>query len=346
MPAPARRITGVDAARALAVVGMVMVHIGPFPVPVDDLLSLGYSTSHGKASILFVLLAGVGVSLLAQRVGTGALARRLLFRAAVLLPLGLALHVLPTRVAVIIQYYAVYFVVALAASLLRDRALLVLSIGLVVAGPVLYLGAQMTWPEWFEGAADTPVTQPLRLLRALVLTGYYPALTWAPPLLFGLWLGRRELRSPPVRLRLLAGGALVAALAYLSSEVLTTAFAPVRPETWRQLLVSSAHSDMPLAITGAAGVATAILGLTLIVADRLPRLSWPLVATGQLALTIYVGHLLVLAVAPELLLRGTVEDAWLSILRFALVVVALATLWRLRFARGPLEGLLALPFRR
>lgn len=328
----AGRITGVDAARAVAIVGMVMVHIGPFPVRGDDALSVAYRTSHGRASILFVVLAGVGVSLLAPRVGTASLARRLLFRAAVLLPLGLALQLLPTRVAVILQYYAVYFLIAFAASLLGDRALLGLALGWVIAGPVLYLAAQERWPDWFPGDA---ITRPLGVVRGLLLTGYYPALTWAPPILFGLWLGRRDLRSPQVRRRMVLGGVLVAALAYGASAVL--------PD--RELLVATAHSDMPLAIVGATGVATAILGLTLIAADRLPRLSWPLVATGQLALTVYVGHLLVLAVAPALLLRDSVAGATLSILRFALVVGVLATLWRLRFARGPLEALLALPFR-
>lgn len=332
----AGRITGVDAARAVAIVGMVMVHIGPFPLVGDDALSISYRTSHGRASILFVVLAGVGVALLAPRVGVASLARRLLFRAAVLLPLGLALQLLPTRVAVILQYYAVYFLIAFAASLLGDRTLLGLALGSVVVGPVLYLVAQAQRPDWFP---EDAVTRPLGVLRGLLLTGYYPALTWAPPILFGLWLGRRDLRAPTVRRRMVLGGALVAALAYLSSEVLTTAF------PGRELLVSSAHSDMPLAIVGATAVATAILGLMLIAADRLPRLSWPLVATGQLALTVYVGHLLVLAVAPTLLLRDTVEGATGSILRFALVVGVLATLWRLRFARGPLEALLALPFR-
>lgn len=336
------RVTGIDAARALAIVGMVMVHIAPYPLPVDDLLSLGYSTSHGKAAILFVVLAGVGVSLLSERLGTASLARRLAFRAAVLLPLGLALQLLPTNVAVILQYYAAYFAVALLASLLPGRALLGLALVWVVAGPVLYVAAQMARPEWF---ADPPVTWPPRLLRGLVLTGYYPVLTWSPPLLFGLWLGRRDLRSRAVRRGLVTGGVLVAAASYLASDVLTDALG-VRPGTWDELLVSSAHSDMPLAVTGATGVAAAVLGVMLLVADRLPRLTWPLVAMGQLALTIYVGHLLVLAGAPHLLLRDTVDGAAVSILRFALVAAVLATLWRLRFARGPLEALLALPWRR
>lgn len=60
---PAKRIRGVDAARALAVVGMVMVHIGPTGGP--GAAGTVYGITHGRASVLFVLLAGVGVSILA-----------------------------------------------------------------------------------------------------------------------------------------------------------------------------------------------------------------------------------------------------------------------------------------
>jgi peptidoglycan/LPS O-acetylase OafA/YrhL len=63
-----RRLRGVDAARAIAVLGMVMVHFGPSPVPDTALGNLLYSgVSHGRASVLFALLAGAGVALLVGR---------------------------------------------------------------------------------------------------------------------------------------------------------------------------------------------------------------------------------------------------------------------------------------
>jgi hypothetical protein len=45
------------------VLGVIMVHFGPTPVP-DAALGNLYGVSHGRASILFALLAGVGVALL------------------------------------------------------------------------------------------------------------------------------------------------------------------------------------------------------------------------------------------------------------------------------------------
>jgi uncharacterized membrane protein YeiB len=349
-PVATRRIRGVDAARALAVVGMVMVHVGPYPVPVTGPVSFVYSVPYGKASVLFVTLAGVGVSLLAgdrSPPRLRATTLRLLFRAALLFPLGLALQELPTDVAVILQYYALYFLIAAAALRLADRSLLGLALGLTVVAPVVLLAFTLAEPAWFERGGVAPITEPARLARALVLTGYYPAITWAPPLLFGLWLGRRDLRARAVRLRLLLGGAVVAAVAYVASEVLVAWLrAPEDPTGWRYLVVSTGHSEMPLSLVGATATAAAVLGALLLLAGAFPRLTWPLVAAGQLALTIYAGHLLVLAAAPDLLVRDEVVPAVASVARFAVVTAALATLWRARFARGPAEAVLHLPWRR
>jgi hypothetical protein len=49
----------------VAVLGMVMVHFGPTPAP-NTVLGNLYDVPHGRASVLFVLLAGVGVALLAD----------------------------------------------------------------------------------------------------------------------------------------------------------------------------------------------------------------------------------------------------------------------------------------
>jgi uncharacterized membrane protein YeiB len=138
-----------------------------------------------------------------------------------------------------------------------------------------------------------------------------------------------------------ACGAGVAAAAYGLSAALVGVVGRAAEEdgSWRQLALSDGHSEMPLAIVGATAVAVAVVGLATLLIDRLPRVSWPLVAAGQLALTVYVGHLLLLAAAPELLRAATVEQGVVSVARFALVVVIVAALWRLRFARGPIEAL-------
>jgi uncharacterized membrane protein YeiB len=82
----------------------------------------------------------------------------------------------------------------------------------------------------------------------------------------------------------------------------------------------------------------------LLLADWLPQATWPLAATGQLALTVYVGHLLLLDALLKLLKHETVPAASLSVGVFMLLVGAACTLWRAMFPRGPLEAALATPW--
>lgn len=343
------RIQGLDAARALAVVGMVMVHFGPFPLSGDDLATVAYRSSHGRASILFVVLAGIGVSLLAGDRSAPRLRStwlRLGYRAAVLLPLGLALQPLDHGVLVILQYYAVYFLVAGVVVGLGDRVVLGLAVALAVLGPVAYLGGQMVLPGWFEAGGPAAITdEPAQITRDLLLTGSYPVVVWSAPVLFGVWLGRRDLRAPAVRGWLVGGGVAAAATVYGMSLALEAWLgAPAEEPAWGRLILGEAHSQMPVWLIGATAVATAVVGLTLVLADRLPRLLWPLIAAGQLAFTVYVGHLFVLAWAPQLLSRDTVAGAAVSVARFTLITALLAMAWRAVFRRGPLEVVLRLPW--
>lgn len=68
----------------------------------------------------------------------------------------------------------------------------------------------------------------------------------------------------------------------------------------------------------------------------------PLIYLGQLALTAYVGHLLILALivrpGPDTLAQGVLATAGT-----VLVLMVFASLWRVRFNRGPLEVLLRAP---
>lgn len=341
------RIRGVDAARALAVVGMVMVHFGPQggESPADAV----YSVTHGRASLLFALLAGVGVALSAgerSRERLRLLDRKLAVRAAVLLPLGLALQMLPSGVAVILQFYALYFLAAALAVRLADRWVLTIAVGAAVVGPVVLITAQRAVPEWFEVAPATlaDVGDPLFVLRELLLSGHYPVIVWTAPVVFGVWLGRRDLRSRAVRWGMVAVGAVTVAAAYAIEALVSSRVAD--GVSYGQLVATVPHSGMTMWVVQGTGAAVAVLGLCLLVADAAPRVAWPAVATGQLAFTVYVVHLLLLSWWPEWFVRETVGAAVVTVARFTLVTVVLATLWRAVLPRGPLETVMNLPWER
>jgi uncharacterized membrane protein YeiB len=342
----AGRIVGVDIARALAIIGMVMVHVGP--TGGEGVTGRLYALPHGRASLLFVLVAGVGVSMLGRSptTGPGRFRLTLLWRAALLLPVGLALQLLDHGVNVILQTYALLFVIALAAHALPDRWLLVASAAFTVIGPGAFLRGTIRAPEAFD---RDPVRwgDPLgEMVHELVLSGPYPLLVWVVPLLFGMWLGRQDLRSRAVAMQLVVVGAVTAVGSAAVSAVLSAlVVGPGTPE-WLRLLVSATpHSQMPLWLLNGVGAAVAVLGAMLLLDGAARRPVAPFVAAGQLALTLYVGHLVVLDLFPD---HATADDVGAATARVAIATVVMlagAHAWRSRFARGPLELLMRLPAR-
>ncbi|MPZ89031.1 MAG: hypothetical protein GEU81_13370 [Nitriliruptorales bacterium] len=245
----------------------------------------------------------------------------------------------------ILQYYAIYFLVAVLALRLPDGWLASLAAGFAFAGPVAILIGQQAVPSWFEVGGAATIAEPGALAGALLLTGYYPVVVWASPLLAGMWIGRRDLRAGEVRRGLLVAGAAVAAIAYGSAWMLGEILGPATHATrFRYLMSAEPHSDMPPWVIGATGIAIAVLGGALLLGTRFPRLVWPIAAMGQLALTIYVGHLIVLHLAPDVLVREDVAGATFTVARFTILVLITATLWRALLPRGPLEAVFHAPW--
>src|SRR5690606_1234497 len=220
------RILGVDAARAVALVGMFATHI--FPLRVGREPTLTGLVASGRASALFAVLAGVGVALATGGTRRPAAGRERLAAGAALVgrgvlvgALGLTLVALDAPVAIILSYYGLLFVVA--AFLLR------LPRGALAAGAVLACALAPVVSQLLRsGLPDGPGRQvgwwalaaPGDALVTLLLTGYYPVLTWTTYLLAGMAVGRLDLRRPQVAAGLLVGGAALAVAAHTASSLL------------------------------------------------------------------------------------------------------------------------------
>ena len=328
---PMGRIRGLDLARAVAILGMFAAHIRPRSEPVGVAETL-YSIPYGRASILFGVVAGVGVSLLAasRTASPGRTRASLLWRAAVLLPLGLLMQVLDHGVFVILADYALLFVLAILLVGVGDRWLLCLAIGATFGGAIAYRWGMLNLPVAFAREAvawGDPIGQ---IAHGLVLSGPYPLLTWAGPFAFGMWLGRRDLRAARIRWAMLVGGAATVTGVLLIPRAVE-AVAPGLDTTtgWAHLLDAEPHSQTPAWLIGSTAAAVLTLALCVLAADHAPRVTWPLVATGQLAFTIYVAQLLALHLAPDALRDPDVAGALLRLAGFAAVSAVFAFSWRM-----------------
>ena len=336
------RLVGVDVARAVALLGMVTVHFGPGRGVGEGPAAFVYHSFYGKASVLFALVAGIGVGLMSTRSSVRLVRARLVYRVVWLVPLGLGLQELDHPVAVILQYYGVFFL-GVVPFVGRRRATLLIS-GLVslLLGSAIVLWALVHRPEWMVRLGGHTPPDPF---GDLVLGGYYPALTWVPVLVVGMWLATTDLHATRTRVALVVGGSTVLAATRWLGVVLADAVeADVSRGAWGWVLAVSGHSEMPLAVIGAIGFSAGVVGAGLLLADAAPRLLHPLAALGRLALTVYVGHLLVYAWFPDLFPADTVPEGIRHVAGFGVATAAGATLWLWRMRRGPLEAAVRWPW--
>ncbi|WP_203656369.1 heparan-alpha-glucosaminide N-acetyltransferase domain-containing protein [Demequina activiva] len=328
------RIDGLDVARAIAVLGMIAAHIGDEGTRAPDTEGWGWLViSHGFPSSLFAVLAGVSITLmLTQRgvvpvadVGSEQLTRtriRVAVRGGLLIVMGVALMLLDTFVAIVLTNLGIAFLVALPALAWRRRVLVPLIAVLVLAGGWV--------ARVLSDAVDAEPSRPLPVLDAL-WSYRYPLLVWLAYLLVGLIVGRLALRRDVTALWLVAGGVALAVGARVVEALLSDG--PLE-SPW---LSSTSHSYTPVEMTQNIGVALAVTGSCLWLARRIPRLLWPLRATGSMALTVYVLQILVIAlVGNEMIL----EPSNVSLVVTCAGLVAFACAWRAWLGQGPLERLM------
>jgi Heparan-alpha-glucosaminide N-acetyltransferase, catalytic len=358
------RIVGIDIARCLALLGMMATHI--LPGVVDGEVPLAQQVAGGRASALFAVLAGVSLTLVAgsRRPLRGrpwlAMLAGTVVRSLVIGLVGLLLGGLETGIAIILVYYAVLFVVAVPFMALPTRALAVVAVAWVVLAPLL--------SQWLRDRValtsyDVPSFDSFEafgvLARDLLLTGYYPVLTWVPYLLLGLLVGRLDLTSNRTAGALAAGGAAAALLAWQVSDALTSdpdvraalirsfegagwrgdlastltrglyGVTPTDSSWWLAVRAPHTATTFDLLMTG--GCACLVLAGCLVLGRLAPRLLAVVFGAGAMTFTLYTVHVVLRS---EGLWDG---DDLATFLGQAALVLAIGAAYRLAGRRGPLE---------
>ncbi|MDN3028579.1 DUF418 domain-containing protein [Streptomyces sp. S.PB5] len=380
------RLVGVDLARALAVFGMYVVHIGPPLSATSGVASWIRYISDGHSSVLFATLAGFSLMLLAGRKEpkTGLAGRqakaRIAIRAVILLALGTVMAMEYGGV-IILGFYGVYFLLALPLVRLRARTLAIIAAAFAIVTPQLAYVLTSLLNESVQQSINA--YDPLRHLSEvgvldLLLTGFYPALTWMSFVIAGMALGRLDLSSGTVPKRLAAFGAALTTAAYGLSLLLAGPGAlrslaeggsssggsgsasfgsmpstggsgsmPLDGGSFPQmpassLLAAGPHSGTTFDIIGSLGVAILVIVGATVLMDRLPRLrrlAKPVIAVGTMSLTAYVGHFVAQSVFSTPAGTGT-QQSWVPLIMYVLGAIVFATIWSRFFRRGPLEYLL------
>ena len=352
-----QRLTGLDLARALAIFGMVAVNV-PLVFSAQDTGLAGEVAQlvAGRAAALFVVLAGVGQSLMTRRARTdperARRDRRVILRRALFLGVwGLAWY--PLWPADILHYYGVWMAAAALLFTVSTRRLLALAGAVTLAFPALLLAGVDYESGWdWSTLTYTGFWTVDGFLRNLLFNGLHPVLPWFAFFLAGMGLGRQELASPHARRRLarwaVPGWLGAEAVGWLAPSGLVAL--GLDPELAAALGGRGPIPPMPQYVVGAGALAVLVVLACLSVAERRARLVVPLVHTGQLALTHYASHVVLLVaplvvlcapgelgldVAPVLPARGAVLGTAMGL--WGGLTIWFSHAWRRRRSRGPLE---------
>lgn len=326
------RIHGFDIARAIAILGMVLVNYRGMMESRVDYAVLDWISDRlqGRASALFVVLAGIGIALGAKRAWTDP-ANHLRFERIGLLKRALALFVLGLlNIQMwewdILHFYGVYMLLTVAFLGAPVRVLLVSAVLFVALGT----GFQQTF-DYFESYEMWSASG---FVRHLLFSGLHPVFPWFGFLLIGLALGRLDWTSKAVRSRVFWAG--------LTAMVLGEAVSYFGASNDEINIWSSwPRAPGPIYVLAAGGTAVAIVVACVQLSQRAQpgRVMLAFVATGQLALTLYFFHAVAIVVPLKhgLLEQGPLWHAFAYSFAFYAVAVLGSMWWRTRFEYGPLE---------
>lgn len=335
------RINGLDLARYLALIGMVIVNF--------DIVLSGPNQTHdsfhfasllvGRAAALFVILAGIGFELSARRQPVKSVMRVTLKRAAFLLGIGLLnMLIFPAD---IIHYYALYFLFAL--FFIRSGGVWIwLSIlTLIVLSLILLLTLDFDAGWNWETYDYSGFWSPSGFIRNLFFNGWHPVVPWLSFFLYGMWLAKLDLSSRTVQFKLIGFGFAVFTVAMITSFVLANVTQAIDPEL-PVLFGTGPVPAVPSYLITSAALATAIIGACAALCSYpASKLRHGFEKTGRMTLTLYFAHIIVgMGLAESLGWIGTLQP--LQSLGCSVIFIIASSvfgyLWMSRFRRGPLEA--------
>lgn len=374
---PAGRLIGLDAARGIALLAMMVTHIFALSDPAG--FPTWAAVFAGRASALFAVLAGCSLvlSTRSRMAGSGRLrdaVASVLIRAGAIIVIGLCLGSVSTLLAVILVNYGVMFAAAMLFLRLRARTLFVIAVAWMALSPVLsmFLRSEFGLEPGYSAMSWFDLAHPLTMLSDLVLTGYYPILQWLSYILLGMAvakidIGRHLMSLFAAGLGLFAIGKGVSWLLLnvagggpalvrvselygtdLNAALFTGSYGVTPTTSWWWLAIAGAHSGTPFDLLSTAGTALLTIVICQALALLLGRRTWllaPLTAPGSMPLSVYSAHVVLLEitrpwVTANPMLGGQAMTAeTVEFVVHGLLFIGFGLVWKLAIgAHGPLEA--------
>lgn len=350
------RIIGIDVARALAVIGMIIVN---FKIVLGEnglsWVKSFASAFDGKAAATFVVLAGVGLALMtnsalknkdSQKLKNARIkiAKRALF----LFIFGLSYLVIWP--ADILHFYGIYMLVILLLLTSNEKTILISAISLILLYPLL-LGFWNYETGWnFDKLEYLDFWTINGFIRNLFFNGFHPVIPWTTFMLFGFWFGKQGLNSD----RFIKKAFWVSSIAFVAIQILSHLSILLLSEgneqtasELLQIIGTNPMPPLPIYMFNGLAISISIISSCIIIGKRFStnKVLLALNQTGQLALTFYVAHVIlgmgiIEAINPEKLGNYPIEFSVGYALVFSLLCVLFANFWLKTRENGPVEWIM------
>jgi uncharacterized protein len=351
-----KRIIGIDVARALAVIGMIIVNFKVvFGKNGLNWVKSFASIFDGKAAATFVVLAGVGLALMTNsaiknkdqaklKIARNRIAKRALF----LFVVGISyMSIWPAD---ILHFYGIYMAVTILLLTSQGKTLIASAIALIVAFPILmsFWNYETGWN--FDTLNYQGFWTIKGFMRNLFFNGFHPVIPWTAFMLFGYWFGKQDLNND----NFIKKTFWISTIIFISIQVLSylsiSFLSEGNQETVKELteiLGTNPMPPLPIYMFNGIAVAFAIISACIIIAKRFENniIIDALNKTGQLALTFYVAHVIIgmgiiEAINPSKMGNYSVEFSVTYALSFSILCILFAVVWRKYKKAGPLEWIL------
>lgn len=351
-----QRIIGVDVARAMAIIGMIIVN---FKMVIGGTGNsyIQYITGllEGKAAATFVVLAGVGLAFMTRKKeGQTPKAQQrkartqLLKRALFLFVIGVAY--IPIWPADILHFYGIYMLVALLFLFRSRSAILIGALSIILIYPVL-MGIWEYDHNWdFDKYTYANFWTIEGFMLNLWYNGFHPVLPWSAFMLIGLWFGKQDLHDVNVIKKAMKISAIVFITTLLTSKGLLLFLGEgdsVVVEELTSVLGTSPMPPLPMYMVSGASFAIFVIAVCIYLSRKNSQnvIVQSLKSTGQLALTFYVAHVLlgmgiVEIFAGDIIGELSVTFSFVYALLFSLLCILFAVFWKRYYTHGPLEWIM------
>ncbi len=346
------RLEGLDIARALAVLGMMLVNYKlAFEVSTSDANYGLLALLEGRAAAVFLTLAGIGIGLMTakgrllesldlRRQYRSTLIKRSLF----LWVVGLLLFQVFQWPADILHYYGAYMLLILPVLYLRPKYLLSLAFVIALAASALQLTLDYTQGWNFATFVYKDFWTIQGFTRHLFFNGFHPILPWMAFLLVGLALSYGLLTSVVPRRKLLLFTLGSAITLEVISAIAIQFVGPQSP--YVPMLMTKPMPPTLFYVAASSSWAVSFIIICIELCTALPSTGFinnikiSLIRSGQMALSHYVFHsAVVLTLAESMNILQPQSSLFVVSLSLGLyvIMVLFAHFWIQRFKRGPLE---------